>query len=85
MGLFKKKNNTDKSDVKPDASENIGNNVSLEKQNELIAVISAAIAAYENETGVTGRLIFRKIDRAAGAIPAWGAAGIKDQMDTRKI
>jgi len=80
MGLFKKKEST-----ATKSSTNTDTDMISDKQAELIAVISAAIMAYESEAGESTSLHFRKIDRAAGVIPNWGAAGIKDQMDTRKI
>lgn len=51
---------------------------------ELIAVIMAAIAASEGGE-FKNNLIIRKINRIAGAVPAWGKAGGLDCIDSRKI
>lgn len=51
---------------------------------ELIAVISAAIAAFEGETGEDG-LIVRRIRRIADQMPAWNRAGLSDCIDSRKM
>lgn len=78
MGLFSKKK-PDAPAVEPAAG------VQATVDAELIAVISAAIAAYEGEAGATSNLIIRKIDRTAGVIPAWGVAGNREQIDTRRM
>lgn len=78
MGLFSKK--------KPEAPVvEPAEEVNAKADAELIAVISAAIAAYEGEAGATTNLIIRKIDRTAGVIPAWGVAGNREQIDTRRM
>lgn len=74
MGLFSRKKN-----VEP-APE-----VAATTDAELIAVISAAIAAYEGEAGASTNLIIRKINRAAGVIPAWGVAGNRENIELRKM
>ncbi|NBI63771.1 hypothetical protein D3Z38_12065 [Clostridiales bacterium] len=51
----------------------------------LIAVISAAIAAYESERrGGNGNLIVRKISRVSGETTAWSNAGRIDCINSRK-
>lgn len=78
MGLFSKK--------KPETpAVQPSEEVQAAADAELIAVISAAIAAYESDTGVTTDLIIRKIDRTAGVVPAWGVAGNREQIDTRRM
>ncbi|MCB6992789.1 OadG family protein [bacterium 210820-DFI.6.37] len=49
----------------------------------LIAVISAAIAAYEG--GSANNLVVRKIRRISGDTTAWGDAGRADCIDSRKF
>ena len=48
----------------------------------LIAVISAAIAAYEGDSG--SNLVVRKITRLSGEQTSWENAGILARMETRK-
>lgn len=52
---------------------------------ELIAVITAAIAAFEGKTANAGDLIIRKISRAAGQATAWGNAGTSEAIASRKF
>ncbi|MCI8648276.1 MAG: OadG family protein [Firmicutes bacterium] len=49
----------------------------------LIAVISAAIAAYEG--GSANNLVVRKISRISGDTTVWGDAGRADCIDSRKF
>jgi len=51
---------------------------------ELIAVITAAIAAYEAEQ-FRQKLYIRKIDRSCGIRPIWGATGTQEAIDVRRI
>ncbi|MEG0392918.1 MAG: hypothetical protein RR626_09180, partial [Anaerovoracaceae bacterium] len=51
----------------------------------LIAVITAAIAAYEAGRGVTADLVVKKISRIAGPSVAWSAAGRSECIDNRRI
>lgn len=50
---------------------------------ELIAVISAAVAAYGEGGG--GRLVVRKIRRLAGGSTPWSVAAKADQIESRKF
>ena len=51
---------------------------------ELIAVIAAAISAYEaNQYRRT--LCIRKLDRTAGTRPAWGVMGMNEAIDMRRM
>jgi len=52
---------------------------------ELIAVITAAIAAFEGKTANAGDLIIRKISRAAGQATSWGNAGTSEAIASRKF
>jgi hypothetical protein len=51
---------------------------------ELAAVFAAAVAAFEAEA-YASKLRIRKIGRAAGVKPAWGAAGLNEAIDTRRM
>ncbi|WP_319372311.1 OadG family protein [uncultured Ilyobacter sp.] len=48
---------------------------------ELVAVIAAAIAAHLGTS--VNNLVIRNITRVSDSTPAWGRAGIVDQMSTR--
>lgn len=50
---------------------------------QLIAVITAAIAAYEGETAMSN-LVVRKISRISGDMPAWAHAGHSDCIASRQ-
>ena len=52
--------------------------------NELIAVLSAAIAAYEAEQFVQ-TLYIEKLNRACRVLPAWGAMGTQEAIDSRRM
>ena len=77
MGLFGKKK-------KAEAELATANTASAAISEETIAVISAAVAAYEAEQ-YTQTLYIRKLNRAAGARPAWGVAGTNEAIDARNI
>jgi hypothetical protein len=87
MGLFTKKKSKSPADAPSSAqgtsAEGLGA-VNGETDSELIAVISAAIAAYEAEQFVQ-TLYIRKLDRRAGARPVWGAIGTNEAIDMRRI
>ena len=51
---------------------------------EIIAVLAAAIAAYEAEQ-YRPSLSIKKINRSAGVRPVWGAAGTNEAIDVRRI
>jgi len=51
---------------------------------EMIAVISAAIAAYEAEQ-FTQTLYIQKINRACGVRPVWGVIGTQEAIDVRRM
>ena len=51
---------------------------------ELIAVIAAAISAYE--AGQRRQALYiRKLNRASGARPAWGVMGTSEAIDSRRM
>mgnify|MGYP001358323946 CR=1 FL=1 len=54
--------------------------VSTSDDDEILAVISAVLAMYP--TRATGDIVIRNI-RKIGSAPAWGKAGIVDQMNSR--
>ena len=51
---------------------------------ELIAVIAAAISAYEAEQ-YRQALYISKLNRTAGTRPAWGVTGMNEAIDTRRM
>lgn len=48
----------------------------------LVAVISAAIAAYQG--GNANNLVVKKITRLSGDNTPWGVSGLEDRLETRK-
>ena len=76
MGFFNKKEA-----IKEEIIDSAGDEAESE---ELFAVISAAIAAYEQDL-FRQTLNIQKIDRTCGARPAWGAAGTNEAIDARRI
>ena len=73
MGLFSRK----KEVVVPEIIDDT-------EDNEIIAVIMAAISAYSADQYVR-TLSIRKIDRTAGTRPAWGVTGMMEAIDERRI
>ncbi len=55
-----------------------------DSKDDLIAVIAAAIAAYEGSGG-SGNLIVRKISRVSGEITPWSNAAREDCIESRKF
>ena len=51
---------------------------------ELVAVIAAAISAYESGH-YRQTLHIRKLDRTAGTRPAWGVMGTSETIDSRRM
>lgn len=51
---------------------------------QLVAAITAALAAYEGARGGNGKLVVRKITRVKGQTSAWANAGTIDSIKTRK-
>jgi len=56
----------------------------LEKAPELVAVIAAAISAFE-EGGALSSFTVRKINRASGPMTTWTNAGIAECVDSRRM
>ena len=90
MGLFGKKKNAPgmgaeaaAGQAAPDAREEAGV-AGAAGTDELVAVIAAAVGAYESEQ-YRRTLSIRKLDRAAGARPAWGVAGMQEAIDMRRM
>ena len=54
------------------------------EDSELIAVIAAAVAAYEAEQ-FRQTLYIKKLNRTAGIRPAWGVIGTQEAIDVRRI
>jgi len=96
MGLFKKKNKdaaagaASVADAAPapgadaDAAPAPIADVASAADGELIAVITAAIAAFEAEQ-FRQTLYIRKLDRTAGMRPVWGVTGTQEAIDVRRI
>jgi len=83
MGLFgKKKNKIAEAEITAEAAT--GADAAAEGDDELVCVIAAAIAAYEAEQ-YGHKLYIRKLDRSAGARPAWGVMGMTEAIDTRRM
>lgn len=57
----------------------------VEDSGQLIAVITAAIAALQQGTGAAGNLIIRKISRVSGPATTWSSAGSADAINSRKF
>ena len=51
---------------------------------DLIAVITAAVAAYEAEN-FKQTLYIKKINRASGTRPVWGVIGTHEAIDVRRF
>jgi len=86
MGLFNRKKAEKaipETDVMAEAAEDAGGADSAANE-ELIAVISAAIAAYEAEQFVQ-TLYVQKINRSYNIAPAWAAMGRQEAIDTRRM
>ena len=54
-----------------------------ESNEQLVAVIAAAIAAYQGANA--NNLVVRKITRLSGDQTPWGVMGLEDRLDTRKF
>jgi hypothetical protein len=84
MGLFNKKNKTEETVEIPAADSPAVDVTDTPLDGELIAVIAAAVSAYESEQ-FNQTLFIRKLSRAAGARPAWGGMGTQEAIDMRRI
>jgi len=73
MGLFSK-NKTEDAIIETANAEN----------DELLAVLTAAVAAYEEERFIQ-TLYIKKIDRTCGTRPIWGAIGTQEAIDVRRL
>lgn len=56
----------------------------LSKDQELISVIMAAIAAYDDKA-VISDLVVKRISRASGRQVAWSSAGRNESIDSRRM
>jgi len=85
MGLFdRKKKDKAAPEAAPEAISEAAETAAAADDSELIAVIAAAVAAYEAEQY---RQIFyiQKLNRASGQRPVWGAMGTQESIDTRRM
>jgi len=81
MSLFGKLfSNSSAQEDQPDS----GIPAQAQNEQELIAVISAAIAAFEG-SAVMSNLVIRKISRQQGQVTVWNDAGRADCMRSRRI
>ena len=83
MGLFGKKKNAPEAG-KASVTEEIAATVAAAADNELIAVIAAAVSAFEAEQ-YRQTLYIRKLDRTAGTRPVWGVTGTQEAIDMRRM
>jgi len=85
MGLFSKKKKEAEAAAIKAAESCDGQEAGPETANdELIAVLSAAIAAYEAEQFVQ-TLYIQKLNRTCRVLPAWGAMGTQEAIDSRRM
>lgn len=52
---------------------------------ELIAIIAAAIAAFEGSGASGNGFIVRKISRVTGGTTSWSSAGLNECIDSRRF
>ena len=52
---------------------------------ESVALLTAAALAWEADQVACTNLSIRPIDRSAGQIPAWGVAGNREAIESRKM
>ncbi|MGM9974346.1 MAG: OadG family protein [Clostridiaceae bacterium] len=69
---------------KDESSSVIDNSVDLSDDNELVAVITAAILAYDDEDLKNG-FIIKKIVRNSDNLYPWSRAGLQESFESRKI
>ena len=83
MGLFNKKKKEEINISHQTAAGGAGD-IGPAIDEELLAVIAAAVSAFEAEQFVK-TLHIRKIDRTSGTRPAWGAMGTTEAIDMRRL
>jgi len=85
MGIFsKKKEAVSESGTEVQTVAETPEAASGAADSELIAVISAAIAAYEGEQ-FRQTLYIRKLKRVCGVRPIWGYMGTQEAIDSRRM
>ena len=67
-----------------DAAAKVEVPVQAASDDALIAVIAAAIAAYEGD-GTAGHLVVKKIRRVSGEVTPWSNAAREDCIDSRRF
>lgn len=82
MGIFGKKK--EKTVAEAPAAVPAAEEKKAAESGELVAVLTAAIAAYEAEQ-YRQTLYIRKIDRTAGVRPVWGVTGANEAIDVRRM
>ena len=83
MKMDKKKGKGEET-MSPASGQKVQETVAEASQNELIAVVTAAINAFEGGRAFSN-LVVRKINRTAGPALAWNVAGQQDAIDSRKL
>ena len=84
MSLFgKKRSNNDKKKSRVVTQEH-ETDEKIQNNEELIAIISAAIAAFESNK-IGSNLVIRKIVREQGQVTVWNSAGRADCMRSRRV
>jgi hypothetical protein len=61
-----------------------GDSLNSDIDPEIVAVITAAVRAYEEADEFSSSLHIGKINRTAGKRPAWGIAGTADAIASRR-
>ena len=84
MGLFRNKEKKDNVALPINSEVQVVDEKEESVDEELIAVITAAIAAFEADA-FKQTLHIRKINRTAGVKPAWGTAGLNETIDSRRF
>ncbi|MHC1722688.1 MAG: OadG family protein [Aminipila sp.] len=78
---------TEKTSVKitsANTAESVAGQNEMTNDTELVAIITAAIAAYEGNSGhSSNNFVVRRITRVAGN--AWGNAGRNECLESRKV
>ena len=86
MGIFSRRKKTEDAPDTSAAAEAATEEgeASDQANDELLAVLSAAVAAYEAEQFVQ-TLYIQKINRVCRVLPAWGAMGTQEAIDSRRM
>jgi hypothetical protein len=75
---------SDAADAQASAVSDTAAAVSAVSDAEVVAVIAAALAAYQSE-GVARDIVYRKINRTAGPRTEWNLAGLREVLASRDL